>query len=141
MSKLRGKALYKAALERLKSGETDVVDTTASSFKFSTTTVAIEAGKKKGFIRFERYPELCREIEAEEISRKSKGVHAPKKAKSTADARIKKLNEQYASLKKEHEACLEQMLNLIRSNYELQKENQILKVLNINVTEISPRRL
>ncbi|WP_206478016.1 hypothetical protein [Halomonas sp. KRD171] len=140
MSKLRGEALYKAALVRLKSGETEVVDTSAPDFRFSTTTVAIEAGKKKGFIRTKRYPELCREIIAEEDARKSKLADSPKKAKNTADARVKKLNEQYASLKRDHEVCLEQMLNLIRSNYELQRENQHLKALNNNVTEISSRR-
>jgi len=129
MSNLRGKSLYTAALSRLKSGDTEIVDTSAPDFRFSNTTVAIEAGKSKGFIRPERYPDLCREIQAEEELRKSKLPEPKKITSNTRDERVKKLNEKYASLKNEHEACLEKILNLIRLNYELQKENKNLRTL------------
>lgn len=132
MANLRGKALYSAALERLKSGDAEVVDTSSADFRFSTTTVAIEAGKKKGFIRFDRYPDLCMEIKAAEESRKLKLSGQSKKNKNTTNERIKRLSEQYSDLKKQHEDCLEKMLNLIRLNYELQKENKLLKSSGIH---------
>ncbi|WP_417552384.1 hypothetical protein [Marinomonas fungiae] len=140
MSKLRGEKLYRAALERLKTGETEVVDTTSPNFRFSTTIVAEEAGKKKGFIRSERYPQLCKEIEEQEIIRQSQLAENPKKVKKTSDARIEELSNQYESLKREHEACLERMLNLIKTNYELQSENKHLKALTNNVSSLNPRQ-
>lgn len=127
MSKLRGEALYKAALERLEKGEAEIVDTSAPNFHFSTTTVAIEAGKKKGFIRASRYPDLCKQIEEAETVRKIKHSKHPRKKKDTSEIRIKKLLEQHDNLKMEHELCLEKMLNLIKENYELKNEIKYLR--------------
>jgi archaellum component FlaC len=127
MSKLRGEALYTAALERLKNREAEIVDTSDPDFHFSTTTVAVEAGKQKGFIRASRYPELCKKIgDAEEV-RKLKQPDPPKKKKNTSETRVTKLSAQYNALKEEYELCLEKMLNLIRSNYELKSEIESLK--------------
>lgn len=82
MSKLRGEALYKAALKRLQRGEAEIVDTSAPNFHFSTTTVAIEAGKNKGFIRVSRYPSLYNQIDEAEAVRKIKRSQHPKKKKT-----------------------------------------------------------
>jgi len=136
MSRLRGERLYRAALQRLKSGETEVVDTTAPDFRFSTTTVAVEAGKKKGYVRSERYPELCKEIAEQESIRKKKLFDAPRHSKRTPGARVKKISEQYELLKREHEACLERMLNLLLTNYALQSENRHLKSLTKSAAQL-----
>lgn len=138
---MRGEPLYRAAFERLKAGKAKIVDTSAPGFRFSATTVAIEAGKKKGFIRPERYPDLCRDIEAEEAKRKINLPNSSDKCRTSRVTKIKKLSEQYEALKIEHEVCLEKMLNLIRSNYELQEENRVLKRQYSRVTEINSKRL
>ncbi|WP_085920457.1 hypothetical protein [Halomonas sp. CSM-2] len=127
MSTLRGEALYTAALKRLEKGEAEIVDTSSPSFHFSTTTVAIEAGKKKGFIRASRYPKLCKQIEEAEAARKLKQLEHPKKKNNNSVTRIKKLSEKHDNLTAEHELCLEKMLNLIKVNYELKKEIEYLK--------------
>lgn len=140
MSNLRGEALYRAAFERLKEGKGEIVNTSDPDFRFTTTTVAKEAGKGKGFIRASRFHELCKEIEEQEEVRllKSSERTKPSKKKASPDDRVKKLSEQYEALKSEHEACLEKMLNLIKSNYELQKENKYLKAQS-NIIDISSR--
>jgi len=140
MIQLRGEALYREAFRRLKEGRAEVVDTSDPDFKFTTTTVAREAGKGKGFIRASRFPDLCKEIEEQEevrLLKSSEHTKSPKK-KATTDERIIKLSEQYEALKSEHELCLEKMLNLIKSNYELQNENKALKA-NDKVVDIRSR--
>lgn len=42
------------ALERLKSGTTRFVDTKSTRFKFTKDAVGREAGRGKGYVRYER---------------------------------------------------------------------------------------
>ena len=138
MSNLRGEALYRAAFERLKDGKGKIVKTSDPDFKFTATTVAKEAGKEKGYIRASRYPDLCKEIEEEEELRQLKNPETSKKKKANPDDRVQKLSAQYDELRAEHDLCLEKMLNLIKLNYELQKENKQLKAQS-NVFNISSK--
>lgn len=52
---------YRAAFERLKANKPERLK---KYTKANRNTVALEAGKKKGSLRSERYPELCAEIDA-----------------------------------------------------------------------------
>ncbi|HHF3169482.1 TPA: hypothetical protein ACPJ1O_002817 [Vibrio diabolicus] len=129
MKVLRGEALYWSAFERLKSGKAKIVDTLSPRFKFTKDNVAIEAGKSKGFVKQDRYPELCRAInEAEHNRIKELGSYNQKKdALKCAKIQKNKANARYAKLKNEYELCLEKMMNLLRENHELRKEIESLK--------------
>ena len=61
---------YWDALERLKSGKTKYVDTKSVRFKLTKDAVGREAGKSKGYVRYDRYPILCDEISDAENARK-----------------------------------------------------------------------
>lgn len=129
MTELRGEALYWEAFERLKSGETQVIDTDSPSFKFTKDNVAIEAGKGKGFVKQDRYPDLCDAISEAENAR---CAATSKKAGNDNSIKLitsqkKKANARYTKLKAEHDLCLEKMMNLLRENFELRRELDELK--------------
>lgn len=129
MTELRGEALYWEAFERLKSGKAQIIDTNSPSFKFTKDNVAIEAGKKKGFVKQERYPDLCDSIENTENARCSAASRDPENSDSIKriTSQKKKANARYSKLKAEHDLCLEKMMNLLRENFELRRELQELK--------------
>lgn len=132
MTELRGEALYWEAFERLKSGKTQIIDTDSPSFKFTKDNVAIEAGKRKGFVKQDRYPDLCDSISEAENVRCST---ASKKAGNSDSIKLitfqkKKANARYTKLKTEHDLCLEKMMNLLRENFELRQELDKLKKLS-----------
>lgn len=124
MTQLRGEALYWAAFERLKAGKTEIIDTSLSAFKFTKDNVAIEAGKSKGFVKQNRYPELCKAIEEEEKERSKFNSSVFQKSKTIKDVQSQKnkANARYKKLKVEHDLCLEKMMNLLRENFELRRE-------------------
>lgn len=131
MITLRGEALYWEAFERLKAGKTKIIDTTSPTFKFTKDNVAIEAGKRKGFVKRDRYPDLCDAISNAEKSRSSVASATSQKADSLkhVTSQKKKANARYSKLKAEHDMCLEKMMNLLRENFELRREVEELKKL------------
>ncbi|CAM3733089.1 hypothetical protein [Halomonas casei] len=113
---------YWDALERLKSGKTEVVDTRSTRFKFTKDAVGREAGRGKGYVRYERYPFLCDAIADAEAARKKGGFEAP----SVAD-KIKKQKElknkardEYDQLRREYDLLMTEYLNVVRRNFELE---------------------
>ncbi|MGP9687194.1 hypothetical protein [Halomonas sp. AOP25-F1-15] len=113
---------YWDALERLISGKSKVVDTRSTRFKFTKDAVGREAGRGKGYVRYERYPSLCDAIENAEAVRKKGGFEAL----STAD-KIKKQKElknkardEYNQLKQEYDLLMTEYLNVVRRNFELE---------------------
>ena len=129
MTILRGEALYWDAFKRLKSGNAKIIDTESPTFKFTKDNVAIEAGKKKGFVKQDRYPDLCKAIENSEKARCSTAISGSGKSNSIKLIRSqkKKANARYSNLKSEYDLCLEKMMNLLRENFELRRELEELK--------------
>ncbi|NOH19475.1 hypothetical protein [Vibrio cyclitrophicus] len=132
MTTLRGEDLYWEAFERLKVGKAHIVDTTSPKFKFNKDNVAIEAGKSKGFVKQERYPELCSAIQKAEKVRCSNADNTQHKSDYIRNIKSqkKKANARYSQLKKENELCLEKMMNLLRENFELRREVEELRRAN-----------
>ncbi|WP_193076130.1 hypothetical protein [Pseudomonas sp. FME51] len=130
---------YWRALERLKNGTTKIVDTKSSRFKFTKDAVGREAGRGKGYVRYERYPLLCEAIaDAEEARQQNEPV------KSTARARIeqqKALKQKaigdYNQLKQEYDLLMTEYLNVVRRNFELEtglveaKDVKIIRMPNV----------
>ncbi|MFA0061776.1 hypothetical protein AB4370_18455 [Vibrio cyclitrophicus] len=129
MNILRGEPLYWEAFERLKKGKANIVDTTSPSFRFTKDNVAIEAGKSKGFVKQERYPDLCDAIKKAEKARCSdeEGIHKKRDDIKRINSQKKKANNRYSQLKMEHELCLEKMVNLLLENFELRREIEELR--------------
>ena len=99
---------YWDALERLKNGNTGIVDTKSSRFKFTKEAVGREAGRGRGYIRNERYPELCDAIaEAEKIRAERSPVIDTQTAKLNKEIRLKKeAREKYYQLKEEYDKLM-----------------------------------
>lgn len=130
---------YWQALERLKSGTTKIVDTKSSRFKFTKDAVGREAGRGKGYVRYERYPLLCEAIADAEEARQQ---NAP--VKSTASAKIeqqkalkRKAIGDYNQLKQEYDLLMTEYLNVVRRNFELEtglaeaKDVKIIRMPNV----------
>jgi hypothetical protein len=130
---------YWEALERLKSGKTKIVDTKSTRFKFTKDAVGREAGRGKGYVRYERYPLLCEAIANAEEARQQ---NAP--AKPTANTKIeqqKALKQKaigdYNKLKQEYDLLMTEYLNVVRRNFELEtglaeaKDVKIIKIPNV----------
>ncbi|WP_417667264.1 hypothetical protein [Pseudidiomarina sp.] len=113
---------YWDALERLKSGKTEVVDTRSSRFKFTKDAVGREAGRGKGYVRYERYPLLCDAIADAEAARKEGGFEAPSVVDRIEKQKElkKKARDEYNQLKKEYDLLMAEYLNVVRRNFELE---------------------
>ncbi|MDP2524309.1 hypothetical protein Q8W30_17225 [Neptunomonas phycophila] len=130
---------YWEALERLKSGTTKIVDTKSTRFKFTKDAVGREAGRGKGYVRYERYSLLCEAIADAEEARQQ---NAP--AKPTANAKIEqqkalkqKAIDDYNQLKREYDLLMTEYLNVVRRNFELEtglaeaKDVKIIRMPNV----------
>jgi len=130
---------YWEALERLKSGTTKIVDTKSTRFKFTKDAVGREAGRGKGYVRYERYPLLCEAIADAEEARQQ---NAP--AKPTANAKLEqqkalkqKAIDDYNQLKREYDLLMTEYLNVVRRNFELEtglaeaKDVKIIRMPNV----------
>lgn len=113
---------YWDALNRLKDGTAKIVDTKSSRFKFTRDSVGREAGKGKGYVRNERYPELCEAIKKAEEERKNLAKTVPNDtAKLKHEKELKlKAKSKYDTLKKEYDLLMQNYLNILRQNFELQ---------------------
>ncbi len=130
---------YWEALERLKSGTTKIVDTKSTRFKLTKDAVGREAGRGKGYVRYERYPLLCEAIADAEEARQQ---NAP--AKPTANAKLEqqkalkqKAIDDYNQLKREYDLLMTEYLNVVRRNFELEtglaeaKDVKIIRMPNV----------
>jgi len=113
---------YWDALERLKSGKTKYVDTKSVRFKFTKDAVGREAGKNKGYVRYDRYPILCDAISDAENARKENGpVENSHAAKLQHEKNMKiKARVKYDQLKLEYDLLMTEYLNVVRRNFELE---------------------
>ena len=116
--------VYWNALERLITNTAKIVDTKSSRFKLTREAVGREAGKGKGYIRNERYPELCEAIKKAEEERKNLAKTVPNDtAKLKHEKELKlKAKSKYDTLKKEYDLLMQNYLNILRQNFELQSE-------------------
>lgn len=112
---------YWQALDRIQKGHTLVVNVNEHKFRISNLSVALEAGKvnPKGYIRPQRYPELCDAIKAANAklltaSKPSMAGNRSLEIKKRQTANIK-----LKELRKDYEILLEQYLNVVKENYEL----------------------
>lgn len=126
---------YWEALERLKTGKTKYVDTKSLRFKFTKDAVGREAGKGKGYVRYERYPLLCDAISNEEIERKKRAPLTPSSATKLEHEKSLKIKakNQYDQLKKEYDLLMTQYLNVVRRNFEL--ETGLVESQNIELVQ------
>lgn len=125
---------YWKALERLKSHTTMIVDTKSTRFKFTKDAVGREAGRGKGYVRYERYPLLCKAIADAEEARLKK---AP--AKLSANAKVEQQKElkqkarnDYNQLKSSYDLLMTEYLNVVRRNFELETglaESKAVKII------------
>lgn len=116
--------VYWNALERLITNTAKIVDTKSSRFKLTRDAVGREAGKGKGYVRNERYPELCEAIKKAEEERKNLAKTVPNDtAKLKHEKELKlKAKSKYDTLKKEYDLQMQNYLNILRQNFELQSE-------------------
>ena len=116
--------VYWNALERLITNTAKIVDTKSSRFKLTRDAVGREAGKGKGYVRNERYPELCEAIKKAEEERKNLAKTVPNDtAKLKHEKELKlKAKSKYDTLKKEYDLLMQDYLNILRQNFELQSE-------------------
>ena len=115
---------YWDALNRLQDGTAKIVNTKSSRFKFTRDAVGREAGKGKGYVRDERYPELCEAITKAEEERKNRAQEKPNtstKLKHEKELKIK-ANLKYDMIKEEYDIIMQDYLNILRQNFELQRE-------------------
>lgn len=127
---------YWDALERLKNGKTKYVDTKSVRFKFTKDAVGREAGKSKGYVRYDRYPILCDAISDAENARKENGIVRPNhSAKLQHEKNMKiKAREKYDQLKLDYDLLMTQYLNVVRRNFEL--ETGLIESQNIKLVPI-----
>lgn len=127
---------YWDALERLKNGKTKYVDTKSVRFKFTKDAVGREAGKSKGYVRYDRYPILCDAIYDAENARKENGIVRPNhSAKLQHEKNMKiKAREKYDQLKLDYDLLMTQYLNVVRRNFEL--ETGLIESQNIKLVPI-----
>ena len=113
---------YWNALERLKSGKTQIVDTSSTRFKFTKDAVGHEAGKGKGYVRYERYPLLCDAINDAEAVRKKDRVSVPSECEKFEKQKELKnrARDKYNQLKLEYDLLMTEYLNVVRRNFELE---------------------
>ena len=102
MKTSQAEQVYWNALERLITNTAKIVDTKSSRFKLTRDAVGREAGKGKGYVRNERYPELCEAIEQAEEERKKLAKTVPNDtAKLKHEKELKlKAKSRYDTLKK-----------------------------------------
>lgn len=124
MKTSQAEQVYWNALERLITNTAKVVDTKSSRFKLTRDAVGREAGKGKGYVRNERYPELCEAIKKAEEERKNLAKTVPNDtAKLKHEKELKlKAKSKYDTLKKEYDLLMQNYLNILRQNFELQTE-------------------
>ena len=99
---------YWTALERLKSGKTQIVDTRSVRFKFTKDAVGREAGRGKGYVRHERYPALCEAIADAEAYRTKSGPVVPSNQSKVEHQKVLKIKaqENYSKLKDEYDQLM-----------------------------------
>lgn len=100
---------YWDALNRLQDGTAKIVNTKSSRFKFTRDAVGREAGKGKGYVRSERYPELCEAITKAEEERKNRAQEKPNtstKLKHEKELKIK-ANLKYDMIKEEYDIIMQ----------------------------------
>ena len=124
MKTSQAEQVYWNALERLITNTAKIVDTKSSRFKLTSDAVGREAGKGKGYVRKERYPELCEAIKKAEEERKNLDKTLPNDtAKLKHEKELKlKAKSKYDTLKKEYDLLMQNYLNILRQNFELQTE-------------------
>ena len=122
MKTSKAEQAYWEALDRLITNKAKVVDTKSSRFKFTRDAIGREAGKGKGYVRNERYPELCEAIKKAEEERKNLTKTVPNDtAKLKHEKELKlKAKSKYDTLKKEYDLLMQNYLNILRQNFELQ---------------------
>lgn len=113
---------YWAALERLKSGKTKIVDTKSTRFRITKDAVGREAGRGKGYVRYERYPLLCEALADAELTRKKNAPVTPSlNAKIEQQKALKqKAIGDYNQLKQAYDLLMTEYLNVVRRNFELE---------------------
>lgn len=124
MKTSQAEQVYWDALDRLITNTAKIVDTKSSRFKLTRDAVGREAGKGKGYVRNERYPELCEAIKKAEEERKNLAKTVPNDtAKLKHEKELKlKAKSKYDTLKKEYDLLMQNYLNILRQNFELQSE-------------------
>ncbi|WP_296404214.1 hypothetical protein [Psychrobacter sp.] len=124
MKTSQAEQLYWDALDRLKNGTAEIVNTKSSRFKFTKDAVGREAGKGKGYVRYERYPKLCDAIKEIEQERKNNLPKVPNDATKLMNERELKIKtkSKYDTLKKEYDLLMQDYLNILQQNFELQLE-------------------
>ena len=124
MKTSQAEQVYWNALNRLITNTAKIVDTKSSRFKLTRDAVGREAGKGKGYVRNERYPELCKAIKKAEEERKNLAKTVPNDtAKLKHEKELKlKAKSKYDTLKKEYDLLMQNYLNILRQNFELQSE-------------------
>lgn len=124
MKTSQAEQVYWDALERLITNTSKIVDTKSSRFKLTRDAVGREAGKGKGYVRNERYPELCEAIKKAEEERRNLAKTVPNDtAKLKHEKELKlKAKSKYDTLKKEYDLLMQDYLNILRQNFELQTE-------------------
>ena len=130
---------YWNALDRLKNGKAKIIDTKSSRFKLTKDAVGREAGKGKGYVRDERYPELCNAIKEAEEDRKKlalKTHNDMSKLKHEKELKLK-AKSKYEMLRKEYDLLMQDYLSILRQNFELQSE--LVDSSNIELVEKSDR--
>jgi hypothetical protein len=138
ISRSEAEQQYWDALERLKSGQTKIVDTKSTRFKFTKDAVGREADKGKGYVRYERYPSLCDAIAEAEIERKKNGLSTPSVSeKIEKQKELKhKARDKYNQLKEEYDLLMTEYLNVVRRNFELEtglSEDKDIKVVRMPI--------
>ena len=112
---------YWDALKRIQDKNTEIVNVHDVGFRISNLTVALEAGKNnpKGYIRPQRYPELCDAIKAADNDRQSSlSTSITRHVKSDEEMK-KSISAKYRSLRGNYELLLEKYLNVVKENFEL----------------------
>ncbi|CAA0089556.1 Uncharacterised protein [Zhongshania aliphaticivorans] len=131
---------YWDALERLKSGKSKIVDTRSTRFKFTKDAVGREAGRGKGYVRHQRYPELCLAISDAETCRQQNSPATPSAtAKIEQQKALKnKARDDYSRLKDEYDLLMIEYLNVVRRNFEL--ETGLVDSTNVNLIRLPNAR-
>lgn len=112
---------YWDALKRLITRESNVVDTNDATFRFSNLSVAVEAGKKnpKGYIRPQRYPDLCDAIKLAETKRLASFDSQTVNDNKDGEKKDRETDAKYKVLRGDYEKLLEQYVNVVKENLEL----------------------
>ncbi len=124
MKTSKAEQAYWDALDRLIINKAKIVDTKSSRFKFTRDAVGREAGKGKGYVRNERYPELCEAIKQAEENRIKLAQKVPNGTAQLKHEKELKLEYKlrYDTLRKEYDLLMQDYLNILRQNFELQSQ-------------------